>query len=442
MTKKYDLIISGAGPAGLMSAIVAGENGLKTALIERKTDMTKIIRVDGGNLSPVNEYYFGQITTFNPAAKKISFPVCGFSIPYSGPYRDVYGFNVFSPGGARITFGDRDIEKENPDKYRVGISLDKEELLKGMLQEAEKNGADIFPGTNVTGIEKHGETLTVTANSHTFEAPFVIAADGVNSRIARLMGMNRQRTFFATYQDYGWTIEDVDIPEDDECITFVLTGYGTFSMLSTFKEGLFHVGSSSFNPGKHNLVQQLNKFVYEDSVYAPWFKGGRKTGEYACICTQLSPMKEPFKDNVLFIGDAAWLQEISNAVAACCGWKAANAVTLALLNGKPNKEGIAGYQDWWEKYIWGPYGSMEFKPVTMQDFLNADDIDYLAGIITEPLERTLNFYKFFSLLGETYGGLFPRIQEERPDVMEKMMNLVNHMDDIEEAARKAGHANR
>jgi hypothetical protein len=48
----------------------------------------------------------------------------------------------------------------------------------------------------------------------------------------------------------------------------------------------------------------------------------------------------------------------------------------------------------------------------------------------------------FNTLGSTYGGLFPQIQEERPDVMEKLMNIANEMDEIEEKARKAGCPNR
>ena len=83
MNKKYDLVIVGAGPAGLMAAKTAGENGLDVALIERKTSMTKISRVDAGALG-INEYHFMEILKYNSRDKRFCFPVCGFSIPYDG----------------------------------------------------------------------------------------------------------------------------------------------------------------------------------------------------------------------------------------------------------------------------------------------------------------------------------------------------------------------
>jgi digeranylgeranylglycerophospholipid reductase len=438
MAKKYDLVIVGGGPAGLMAARVAGENGLKTALLERKKDITKVRRIDGGILSPINEYVFGQTCVFNPQEKRISFPVCGFSIKYDGPYRDIYGFDIYSPGGKKIAFGDRHAQKKDPDKLRVGFSLDKEMMLKGLLEEVPATGVDIFPDTNVTGIEKKGERVVVTGNGESFEGTFVIAADGVNSRLARLMGMNKERTFYATRVDFSYFFEDVDIP-DIEGLSFIFTMDGTFYITSGCHKNHFHAGISSYNP-KDDLRAKLNKFVYEDKIYSPWFKGGKKAGEGACVLSMLSPIKEPFKDNVLFIGDSAWLVEIANAAAICCGWKAGNAITLALLDGKLNKEGVESYLEWWKTYFYGPYGQLEFKPIELQEFLNAEDIDYLAGLIKEPFPHTLNFYNLLNTIGNTYGGLFPRIQEERPDVFARLMGILEKMEDAEAAARKAGFA--
>jgi len=440
MAKKYDVVIVGGGPAGLMAARVAGENGLSTALLERRTNMTRTKRVDGGSLSPVNEYICKEQLTFNPKAKRIGFPVSGFSIKYDGPFQDMFGFRLFSPGGKMFSFGDYDKLKNDPEKNRVGIALDKGAMLKGLLEDAEAVGVDIFPGTNVTGIETGESGAMVTGNGETFEGSFVIAADGINSRIARLMGMNKERKFIGTMVDRVWNLEGIDIP-DVVGLSFVLTSYGNLFVSRVCNKGHYHVGASSYHPGD-DLEAQLKRFVYEDKVYSPWFKGAKKTDEYTCVVNLLSPIKEPFEDNVLFIADAAWMMELSNAFSILCGWKAGNAVTLAVLDGKLNKEGIESYLKWWDNKFYGPHGHVEFKPLHLHDYLNGDDIDYLAGLIKKPFFSTLNFYKLFSTIGSTYAELFPVIQEERPDVMEKLMNIANEMDEIEEKAKKAGFPNR
>jgi hypothetical protein len=144
----------------------------------------------------------------------------------------------------------------------------------------------------------------------------------------------------------------------------------------------------------------------------------------------------------MLISDATWCQEAEMTGAVICGWKAANAVTLALLDGKPNKEGISSYLEWWEKKFYVPYADEEFKPIHLEDFLNAEDIDYLVTLIKEPFPATMNFYKMLRTIGTTYAELFPVIQEEKPAVMDKLMSMVNQMDEIEEKARKAAFPNR
>ena len=440
MPKKYDLVIVGAGPAGLMAARVAGENGLSTALLERRKTITSTKRVDGGGLSPINEYICGEQLTFNPKAKRIGFPISGFSIPYDGPYRDMYGFRIFSPSGKLISFGDHEKLQKDPEKNRVGFAIDKEALLKGMLEDVQATGVEIFPNTNVTAIETGGDSATVTGNGKQFEGSFVIAADGINSRLARLMGMNKDRKFIATMTDRVWNLEGIDLPQVVG-ISFIVTDYGNFFISRVCNENNYHVGVSTYHPGE-DLGGRLEKFVYEDPFYSSWLKGAKKTEEHACVVNMLSPIQDPFKDNVLFVSDAAWIMEISNPFAIMCGWKAANAVTLAVLDGKLNREGITSYLQWWEERFYGPHGQVEFKPIHLDDYLDADAIDYLAGLVTEPLMSTMNFYTLFGTLGSTFGELFPRIQEERPDVMEKLMNIANEMDEIEAKAVKAGFPNR
>ena len=440
MAKRYDVIIVGAGPAGLMAAKVAGENGISAALLDRKKTVFRIKRVDGGGLSPINEYICNEKLTFNPRAKRIGFPASGFSIRYDGPYQDMYGFRIFSPSGKMISFGDYEKLKNDPEKNRVGIALDKETLLRNLLEDVQATGVDVFPNTNVTAVETGQDCATVTGNNEQFEAPFVIAADGVNSRIARLMGMNKNRKFIATMTDLVWVMEGIDLPQVVG-ISFVLTEYGSFFISRVFQPGCYHVGVSSYHPSD-DLGKSLKKFVYEDPVYSQWFAGAKKTDEHSCVVNMLSPLAEPFKDNVIFVGDAAWIMEISNPFAILCGWRAANTITLSLLDGKSGREGFQNYLQWWEEKLYGPKGNTEFKPIHLHNYLDNEAIDYLAGLVKEPLKSTMDFYRLFGIIGNTYGELFPQIQEERPDVMEKLMSIANEMEDIEEKARKAGFPNR
>lgn len=441
MKKRYDLVVVGAGPAGLMAAKVAGENGLSVALLERKADITKICRVDGGALAPMNEYTFGQTMTFNPEAKLIGFPVLGFSIRYEGPYNDVYGFDIWSPSGKyRFTFGNREEQRKDPKRHRKAVALDKGLILKCLLEDAEKAGVEVYPATQGIGVEKREEGVAViTEEGEKFEGIFAIAADGVNSRIVRSMGLNKERKFFATSRAYEWGFEDLDLPHV-EGITFIFTGYGLFSVINEAEKSHYHVGIMSYNT-RDDLKGKLHRFVYEDPFYSNWFKGGKKTWTRSCVVNMLSPLKEPFKDNVLICGDAAWILEFSNCAALISGWKAANAVTLAIIDGKINKEGIQSYLDFWNKWFYEPCGHVEFKPIEIHEFLSAEDLDYLISLVKGPLFATLDFFKLINTIGSTYAELLPRISEERPDVFAKIMAMADKLDEATEYSKKIGFPN-
>ena len=47
MSTKYDLVVVGAGPAGLTAAKVAAESGLSVAVLERKDTIHEILRMCG-----------------------------------------------------------------------------------------------------------------------------------------------------------------------------------------------------------------------------------------------------------------------------------------------------------------------------------------------------------------------------------------------------------
>jgi hypothetical protein len=98
-------------------------------------------------------------------------------------------------------------------------------------------------------------------------------------------------------------------------------------------------------------------------------------------------------------------------------------VVYAIHNKQINKQGIESYLDWWTKYLIGPYGAGGGLGADLKDYITADDLNYLASLVDKPLKATLDFYTVYRSIGRIYAGLFPRISEERPDIMQKFMAM-------------------
>ena len=99
MEKVFDLIVVGAGPAGLMAAITAAHESLTVALIERKTEISSIRRSCCSAL--INEP--GTHEEFVSLEKnKIVFHRADFSVPYEGPSIPLQQCIKFSPNGKRL----------------------------------------------------------------------------------------------------------------------------------------------------------------------------------------------------------------------------------------------------------------------------------------------------------------------------------------------------
>ena len=105
LAKRYDVIVVGAGPAGFLAARAAGENGFEVALLERKTDLTVMVRGCAQTLDSPLEYLHLDLYRCNVRDKRLCFPAHGFSVKYDGPYRTVYSSQSYSPSGNKMQSG-------------------------------------------------------------------------------------------------------------------------------------------------------------------------------------------------------------------------------------------------------------------------------------------------------------------------------------------------
>ena len=106
MARNYDLIVVGAGPAGLMAAKTAGENGLNVALLERKSTITDVNRACSMMVVTLTGKYLDDRVSLNTRDQRLCFPGYGFSVPYDGGHQNFYSWSIYSYKGNKIQLGD------------------------------------------------------------------------------------------------------------------------------------------------------------------------------------------------------------------------------------------------------------------------------------------------------------------------------------------------
>lgn len=112
---KYDLVVAGAGMAGLIAARTAALDGLKTLVLESKKNISEINRACSAVVRMSRE---GFMTAKKPTDKAVQpveitlemdadkaqfhFFQLGFSVDYTGPIRVYHNKVNLSPSGHEI----------------------------------------------------------------------------------------------------------------------------------------------------------------------------------------------------------------------------------------------------------------------------------------------------------------------------------------------------
>ncbi len=429
-TKKYDTVVVGAGPSGLLAAKAAAENGLSVALLEKKSaeDMRRLTRSCAQTILSMREPYMDNIVNYNARDKRLCFSADGVSFNYTGPYKNIYAWYFYAPDGHLVRLGIPDEGRAIGDDARTAIVHDKSSLFQNLLDELKDLNVDIFPGVNVDGVETGSDGATVSAGGQSFTGRYVIAADGVNSRIAGMLGFNKDRYFWCVLSALSYYMRGVDVPDPNVVITS--TGYfgestGLFFVAPRPVEGEYNVQFMGIDP-RLDLKQSANYFM-KDAFSAPWFKNAEILETFSAKCNCYDPIAVPFKGSVLLIGDTASTQEIENTGAMLCGWRAGNGVATAIREEKLGLEvtGVEGYLKWWKDiYIDGYNHEGYMKNWILGIVLTeAEEMNYTFNLIKDPLPANFNPYTGPKMMGRTMGKLGPTIARERPDIVQKMGKL-------------------
>jgi len=422
---KYDLIVVGGGPGGLMAAKTAAEDGLKVVLTERKKNITEVNRacsrifytrkltpVVGGEseigetnrdgyIEPVSVECLEEKTRFN-------FLKLGLSIDYTGPLRPYLNWIDISPSGYQIP------------RYKLndrpwGFYYHKQTFLNGLLASVEKAGVEVRPETIGLGAENTSDGVRVRVRGktgeQTLEARAAIAADGRESKIAESLGLNQKRQVLSSqrlsYVQYVMEGVETGLP-DSSCLSWSIPSITSgFIAMMMSAENRHMVGTLTV--GDESPVTVLDKFINAPK-YAPMFRHAQVVKKEAMtVSTLRTPIREPVAGNVVIIGDAGAITETWIQGAVACAHQAVKAIEKEL-NGQ---KGYPEYTDWWQQafaFNTPDYLKLVVAVFPLNRFCSDEEIDYIfslfqgkIGIVQILLAKNLEL-----------------IKAERPELYEKL----------------------
>ena len=161
MNKKYDVIIIGAGPAGLMSAIEAGKRGKIVCLIDHSTKIAEKIRISGGGR-------------------------CNFTNLYCNPSNFLSNNKHFCKSAfAKYTQNDFIdlIKKHNIEFFEKKLgqlfcNTSAKEIIDMLVEECIEHNVEINLETKVTSLSKIENAYLIKTNKGTYTSKSMVIATG------------------------------------------------------------------------------------------------------------------------------------------------------------------------------------------------------------------------------------------------------------------------
>ena len=199
---EQEVLIVGAGPTGLTTAIELARRGVKTSIIDNRPGLSTLTRAVG--ITPAS------LDLLRPSGVTKLLVQQGTKLE---SIRIHYNSNVLS-----IPFSCT----KNQSQYKYILALPQLQLEAILTQVLAKSGVHVQYNTSLTSFKQSHEGVVATCdNGITEQYSYLIGADGINSTTREFIGFQ----FSGTDIEGKWSFADIDIDQSPEN-TFNLTLLG------------------------------------------------------------------------------------------------------------------------------------------------------------------------------------------------------------------------
>ncbi|MFH0832324.1 MAG: NAD(P)/FAD-dependent oxidoreductase [Candidatus Aenigmatarchaeota archaeon] len=276
MNTKYDAIVVGAGPAGSTAARFMAKAGMQVLLIDRKTEIGHIKRCGEGiglhNLKAIgmkpNDLWIRS---------------------------NINGALLYSPDGTSVKVTG----------YK-GFVIERKVFDKYLAIEAAKAGANVRAANDVMDLIMDGKKISGVVVDHlgkkeSIYADLIIAADGVDSVLARKAGLNTTINLFDITSCAEYEMSNVEVPDAKKIAIYLGNEIAPGGYAWVFPKGdSANVGLGVRASIARTAIDYLKNFVqkmnYNNGSIIEVNIGAVPVG---------GPPEKWVKDNFMVVGDAA-----------------------------------------------------------------------------------------------------------------------------------------
>ena len=362
MKKECDVVVVGAGPAGSIAAKFLAEKGVDVLVVEKKQEIGPPKRcAEGINIQGLEKV--------------------GLKPNPRWAVNEIRGVVMYAPSFKSVEM-----------KFGFGYILERKIFEKFLAEEAIKKGARYMVKTHATGVIKKGGKIVGVKAEYMGEeleinAKIVIAADGVDSKIARSAGLNTQNKLTDYHSGFQYEMAGLKNVKKDMLHIYFGNDVAPKGYVWIFpkNDNVANVGIGilgKYSEDGKRAKDYLDKFI---SKHPEIFETASPI-EINTGGVPVSSSVETFvTDGLMVIGDAA--QQVNPihgggiAIAMNAGKIAAEVAAKAIKEGDFSRERLYEYEKIWRS----TNGKKMEKLLRLRNFLEKlgdDDFERFAEILT------------------------------------------------------------